>query len=111
MNLNWQWRHWNFTLNHKQISKKQYKQGKIKYSFLLFFESCQPPLLFYFKTSKNGTVDFPDPSLQFIEQPTDRFRFRYKSEMAGTHGSLTGIKSDKSRKQTYPTVEVNNFFF
>ncbi|CAH1173836.1 unnamed protein product [Phaedon cochleariae] len=47
-------------------------------------------------------------SLEFIEQPTDRFRFRYKSEMAGTHGSLTGVNSDKSRKQTYPTVEVRN---
>ncbi|XP_056647921.1 nuclear factor NF-kappa-B p105 subunit-like isoform X1 [Diorhabda sublineata] len=47
-------------------------------------------------------------SLHFIEQPTDRFRFRYKSEMAGTHGSLTGINSDKSRKPTYPTVEVKN---
>ncbi|CAH1114209.1 unnamed protein product [Psylliodes chrysocephalus] len=49
------------------------------------------------------------PSLRFIEQPTDRFRFRYKSEMAGTHGSLTGINSDKSRKPTYPTVELKNF--
>ncbi|XP_072391464.1 nuclear factor NF-kappa-B p110 subunit isoform X1 [Diabrotica undecimpunctata] len=46
--------------------------------------------------------------LHFVEQPTDRFRFRYKSEMAGTHGSLTGINSDKSRKPTYPTVEVRN---
>nr|WMZ41593.1 relish-2 protein [Altica viridicyanea] len=48
-------------------------------------------------------------SLHFVEQPTDRFRFRYKSEMAGTHGSLTGINSDKSRKPTYPTVEVRNW--
>ncbi|KAJ8958306.1 hypothetical protein NQ318_017452 [Aromia moschata] len=46
--------------------------------------------------------------LEFVEQPTDRFRFRYKSEMAGTHGSLTGMNSDKSRKQTYPTVELKN---
>lgn len=29
--------------------------------------------------------------------------------MAGTHGSLTGMNSDKSRKQTYPTVKVNVF--
>ncbi|CAG9859358.1 unnamed protein product [Phyllotreta striolata] len=49
------------------------------------------------------------PFLRFIEQPTDRFRFRYKSEMAGTHGSLTGYHSDKSRKPTYPTVELKNF--
>ncbi|XP_074038892.1 nuclear factor NF-kappa-B family member relish isoform X2 [Leptinotarsa decemlineata] len=48
-------------------------------------------------------------TLHLVEQPTDRFRFRYKSEMAGTHGSLTGMSSDKSRKQTYPTVELHNF--
>uniref|UniRef100_A0A6P7GKC5 Nuclear factor NF-kappa-B p110 subunit n=1 Tax=Diabrotica virgifera virgifera TaxID=50390 RepID=A0A6P7GKC5_DIAVI len=50
----------------------------------------------------------PSATLHFVEQPTDRFRFRYKSEMAGTHGSLTGINSDKSRKPTYPTVELRN---
>ncbi|XP_018565825.1 nuclear factor NF-kappa-B p110 subunit isoform X2 [Anoplophora glabripennis] len=62
------------------------------------------------KVDSSMMVDNPNnPSLHFVEQPTDRFRFRYKSEMAGTHGSLTGIKSDKSRKQTYPTVELRNF--
>ncbi|GJQ72717.1 Rel [Trypoxylus dichotomus] len=50
------------------------------------------------------------PYLTIVEQPIDKFRFRYKSEMAGTHGSLTGINSDKTRKQTYPTVKLNNFF-
>lgn len=45
--------------------------------------------------------------LKFIEQPINKFRFRYKSEMAGTHGSLCGMNSDKSRKQTYPAVEVS----
>lgn len=29
--------------------------------------------------------------------------------MAGTHGSLTGKSSDRSRKQTYPTVELQNY--
>ncbi|XP_050293239.1 nuclear factor NF-kappa-B p105 subunit isoform X2 [Anthonomus grandis grandis] len=48
------------------------------------------------------------PYLRFIEEPINKFRFRYKSEMAGTHGSLCGMNSDKSRKQTYPTVELVN---
>ncbi|XP_076250136.1 nuclear factor NF-kappa-B family member relish isoform X2 [Rhynchophorus ferrugineus] len=48
------------------------------------------------------------PMLKFIEQPINKFRFRYKSEMAGTHGSLCGMNSDKSRKQTYPAVELIN---
>lgn len=42
----------------------------------------------------------------------DKFRFRYKSEMAGTHGSLSGMASEKNRRATFPTVEVfgvNNF--
>lgn len=52
---------------------------------------------------KNG------PFLQIIEQPVDKFRFRYKSEMAGTHGSLNGCNSDRTRKQSFPTVEVSDF--
>jgi nuclear factor NF-kappa-B p105 subunit len=49
------------------------------------------------------------PHLKIIEQPIDRFRFRYKSEMTGTHGSLCGQNSDRVRKQTYPTIELCNF--
>ncbi|KAF2880441.1 hypothetical protein ILUMI_25719 [Ignelater luminosus] len=44
------------------------------------------------------------PYLEILEQPTEKFRFRYKSEMAGTHGSLTGRK-----KRTYPTVQLHNY--
>lgn len=50
------------------------------------------------------------PYLEILEEPVDRFRFRYKSEMAGTHGSLNGCRSDKSRKQSHPTVQVHNFY-
>lgn len=45
--------------------------------------------------------------MEILEQPVEKFRFRYKSEMAGTHGSLTGVNSDRSRKQTFPTVVVS----
>ncbi|KAF5293198.1 hypothetical protein FQA39_LY13666 [Lamprigera yunnana] len=51
----------------------------------------------------------PLPSLKILEQPVDRFRFRYKSEMSGTHGSLCGLTSDRSRKQTYPCVQLLNY--
>jgi Rel/ankyrin family protein len=47
------------------------------------------------------------PYLQIIEQPVEKFRFRYKSEMMGTHGSILGRNSDRNRKKTYPSVEVN----
>lgn len=49
------------------------------------------------------------PYLNIIEQPVEKFRFRYKSEMMGTHGSILGRSSDKNRKKTYPTVELKNF--
>ncbi|XP_055907309.1 nuclear factor NF-kappa-B p110 subunit-like [Eupeodes corollae] len=42
------------------------------------------------------------------EEPTEKFRFRYKSEMHGTHGSLNGQRSEKNRK-TFPEVELKNF--
>lgn len=40
--------------------------------------------------------------------PIDKFRFRYKSEMHGTHGSLTGQGTSSPTKR-YPTVRLNNF--
>ncbi|EEZ97717.1 relish [Tribolium castaneum] len=58
----------------------------------------------------DGVTHPPPPFLRIIEQPIDRFRFRYKSEMTGTHGSLCGQNSDRSRKQTYPTIELCNFY-
>lgn len=49
------------------------------------------------------------PYLQIIEQPIEKFRFRYKSEMHGTHGSLTGQSTSRTKK-TYPTVQLQNFY-
>lgn len=46
-----------------------------------------------------------ETSLEITEQPIDKFRFRYKSEMHGTHGMLTGQNSKKS----YPSVRLRNF--
>lgn len=45
-----------------------------------------------------------DPFLEITEQPIDKFRFRYKSEMHGTHGMLTGQHS----KKTFPSVRLRN---
>ncbi|XP_047109637.1 nuclear factor NF-kappa-B p110 subunit isoform X1 [Schistocerca piceifrons] len=49
------------------------------------------------------------PHLEIVEQPVDKFRFRYKSEMMGTHGSILAKSSDKSRKRVYPTVRLQNY--
>lgn len=48
------------------------------------------------------------PYLTMLEEPVEKFRFRYKSEMHGTHGSLTGRTSTGSKK-TFPTVQLHNF--
>lgn len=48
------------------------------------------------------------PYLTIIEEPVEKFRFRYKSEMHGTHGSLTGRTSSGSKK-TFPSVQLHNF--
>lgn len=45
------------------------------------------------------------PYLEITEQPIDKFRFRYKSEMHGTHGMLTGQHS----KKKFPTVRLHNY--
>lgn len=57
-----------------------------------------------------SSENIPAPRLEIVEQPIDKpFRFRYKSEMHGTHGSLMGTKTERS-KRTYPTVTLHNFF-
>lgn len=38
-----------------------------------------------------------------------KFRFRYKSEMHGTHGSLTGQTTSRTKK-TFPSVHLHNYF-
>lgn len=45
------------------------------------------------------------PYLEIVDQPIDKFRFRYESEMHGTHGMLTTPHSKKS----FPSVRLQNF--
>lgn len=42
--------------------------------------------------------------LSIVEQPTNRIRYRYRSEK-GSHGGLNGENSSQMKK-TYPTVKV-----
>jgi len=46
-------------------------------------------------------------SIEMVEEPEEKFRFRYKSEMQGTHGCIHGRTYSKKNK-TFPTVEVHN---
>lgn len=52
--------------------------------------------------------NYSEPHLVILEQPVDKFRFRYQSEMHGTHGSLMGSRTEKSKK-TFPTVELRGY--
>lgn len=48
-----------------------------------------------------------NPQLEIVEEPVDMFRFRYKSEMGVTHGSLIGRNSHINKnKKTFPSVKV-----
>ncbi|CAG9795155.1 unnamed protein product [Diatraea saccharalis] len=49
------------------------------------------------------------PYLRIVEQPQSHFRFRYKSEMVGTHGCLLGESYANSKTKTHPTVELVNY--
>ncbi|XP_015176773.1 PREDICTED: nuclear factor NF-kappa-B p100 subunit isoform X2 [Polistes dominula] len=48
------------------------------------------------------------PHIVILEQPVEKFRFRYKSEMIGTHGTLSA-NSVIANKKGAPTVELRNF--
>ena len=53
-------------------------------------------------------VNSDEPHLVVVEQPQSKFRFRYKSEMVGTHGQLKAERADRN-KAIFPTVKVVNF--
>merc|ERR1719392_440114 len=46
--------------------------------------------------------------IQIIEEPEEKFRFRYKSEMQGTHGCIHGKNHQKKEAKKFPTVAVEN---
>jgi len=46
--------------------------------------------------------------IQIIEEPEEKFRFRYKSEMQGTHGCIHGKNHQKKKAKKFPTVSVEN---
>lgn len=54
---------------------------------------------------KNGNL----PHLVITEQPQNHFRFRYVSEMVGTHGCLLGKSYAVNKTKTHPSVELKNF--
>ncbi|XP_065086479.1 nuclear factor NF-kappa-B p105 subunit isoform X2 [Ochlerotatus camptorhynchus] len=58
--------------------------------------------------SNQAQVGLSVVHLTIMEQPVDKFRFRYQSEMHGTHGSLMGVNTEKSKK-TFPTVKLHGF--
>lgn len=47
-------------------------------------------------------------TLKILVQPVETFRFRYESEMKGTHGNLTGEFEYGNEKKTFPTVRLIN---
>ncbi|KAK0164745.1 hypothetical protein PV328_003329 [Microctonus aethiopoides] len=54
-------------------------------------------------------VELGSPEIVILDQPVDKFRFRYKSEMLGTHGSLGSVNSAIRRKRHAPTVQLRGF--
>ncbi len=50
------------------------------------------------------------PWLEILVEPQSKFRFRYRSEMTGKHGSLVGINPQHNPDpalKLYPTVKVS----
>jgi len=77
-----------------------------------------------FQESSNSPLRSPDtttvehfgaatvPYLQLVEPPVESCRFRYPTEMKGTHGSILGIstlKKENARKKIFPSVKLHNY--
>lgn len=54
---------------------------------------------FNYADAAPARLELSVPMLTIVEQPVDKFRFRYQSEMHGTHGSLMGVHTEKSKKR------------
>uniref|UniRef100_A0A1A9WFN4 RHD domain-containing protein n=1 Tax=Glossina brevipalpis TaxID=37001 RepID=A0A1A9WFN4_9MUSC len=55
----------------------------------------------------NGKMKY-EARLEITEEPMEKFRFRYISEMHGTHGSLNGANSQRTPK-TFPEVRLVDY--
>ncbi|XP_055382825.1 nuclear factor NF-kappa-B p110 subunit-like isoform X2 [Condylostylus longicornis] len=84
----------------------------IKYEFVNQQISTQFEQQYQYLNFQNTNCNTINPlnevQLEIVEQPVSKFRYRYISEMNGTHGSLMGINSSKGNK-TFPTVELKGF--
>ncbi|EDV93502.1 nuclear factor NF-kappa-B p110 subunit [Drosophila grimshawi] len=74
------------------------------------FYATQPPQTIggFHQIDAGGIKNEYCAQLHIAEQPVEKFRFRYKSEMHGTHGSLNGINSKRTPK-TFPEVILRNY--
>ncbi|KAB7497162.1 Nuclear factor subunit [Armadillidium nasatum] len=88
-------------------SMNQSKQEPDSYYECPMGQSMTPTMVSNFNLP-NSNVNKDGPYLKILEQPQTKFRFRYKSEMAGTHGQLKAESSDKN-KNVFPTVQLCNW--
>lgn len=54
----------------------------------------------------SAAIHHDGPYIHILDQPQSKFRFRYKSEMVGTHGQLKASRADKNNRAAFPTVKV-----
>lgn len=49
--------------------------------------------------------------MEILKQPVEKFRFRYQSEMQGTHGAVSAQKTSNSSvsEREFPSVFLHNF--
>ncbi|XP_063985416.1 nuclear factor NF-kappa-B p100 subunit isoform X2 [Diachasmimorpha longicaudata] len=74
-----------------------------------FLGSCSESTLLRLGEPGGFTAEPMDPpEIKILDQPVEKFRFRYKSEMMGTHGSLSSASSTSRRKRQVPTVKLLN---
>ncbi|XP_054263852.1 nuclear factor NF-kappa-B p110 subunit isoform X2 [Macrosteles quadrilineatus] len=75
-----------------------------------FCEGSNSPMRSPDTTTMEDPTAHLSPYLQMVEPPVESLRFRYPTEMKGTHGSILGISSgSKKSKKTFPSVKICNY--
>ncbi|XP_026826885.1 nuclear factor NF-kappa-B p110 subunit isoform X2 [Ooceraea biroi] len=87
-------------------------QGNISVTSPMSISSSSPMHVMddYINLNNASVTILGEPYINILVQPMEKFRFRYISEMVGTHGSLLGASTSRRRnKNNVPTVQLCNF--
>ncbi|KAF4522869.1 hypothetical protein B566_EDAN012804 [Ephemera danica] len=98
-------------MDSSRSGSSQENNGHIQHPYFTFLGSLLPEAereSYLGSQTKPVASSTSAPYLEITEQPQDKFRYRYVSELHGTHGCIMGKNKSKIKK-TFPAVRLMNY--